>query len=157
RASSETRKAIIDRFQQRSGFNVLVLSPDVAGVGLNLVEANHVIHYGRWWNPAKESQATDRVYRIGQEKNVHVYYPITRDPDGQFRTFDEKLDALIRRRQQLAVDFLMPIAGEEELGAELYDDLVKDSPGMGHTQQSLTIADISSLPWEKFEAFMAVL
>lgn len=157
RVSSETRRTIIERFQQRPGFNVLVLSPDVAGFGLNLVEANHVIHYGRWWNPAKESQATDRVYRIGQEKDVHVYYPITRDPAGEFRTFDEKLDALVKRRRQLAIDFLMPMAGEEELGAELYEDLVRDASGIGHAEQALTVADIGSLPWEKFEALIAVL
>src|SRR4030042_305090 len=73
---NNNRKNIIQRFRNSNGFNVLVLSPDVAGIGLTLVEANHVIHYGRWWNPAKETQATDRVYRIGQTKDVHVYYPI---------------------------------------------------------------------------------
>ena len=52
---------------------VLILSPDVAGIGLTLVEANHVFHYGRSWNPAKEAQATDRAFRIGQERDVHVY------------------------------------------------------------------------------------
>ena len=55
-----SRKGIIDRFRQTEGFNVIILSPDVAGIGLTITEANHVIHYGRWWNPARESQATDR-------------------------------------------------------------------------------------------------
>ena len=49
------------------------------------MEANHVVHYGRWWNPAVESQATDRAYRIGQAKEVSVYLPILRDPSGEFR------------------------------------------------------------------------
>ncbi|HXQ35104.1 MAG TPA: DEAD/DEAH box helicase, partial [Anaerolineales bacterium] len=87
-AAQGTRKSIVKRFRESRGFNVLILSPDVAGIGLTLVEANHVIHYGRWWNPAKEMQATDRVYRIGQTRDVHVYYPICRDPAGSFETFD---------------------------------------------------------------------
>src|SRR6185312_12236733 len=104
-----TRNAILNEFRQRPGFGVLILSPFVAGIGLTIVEANHVIHYGRWWNPAKESQATDRVYRIGQSKEVHVYYPIARHPQGVFKTFDEKLDELLKKRKQLASDFLTPM------------------------------------------------
>src|SRR6185436_292674 len=107
-----TRKSIVTSFRESSGFNVLILSPDVAGIGLTLVEANHVIHYGRWRNPAKEMQATDRVYRIGQTKDVHVYYPICRDPSAAFETFDEKLDALITRRRSLAQDFLAPMPSD---------------------------------------------
>ena len=89
-SGNQTRRAMVQRFREHPGFNVIVLSPDVAGIGLTLVEANHVIHYGRWWNPARESQATDRVYRIGQMRDVHVYYPIATDPEGAFETFDEK-------------------------------------------------------------------
>ena len=74
----ETRQTIIDDFQQRPGFQALVLSPLTAGVGFNITGANHVIHYSRHWNPAKEQQATDRVYRIGQPKDVYVYYPMGR-------------------------------------------------------------------------------
>src|SRR5262249_33830063 len=86
-----TRAEILANFGRVDGFNVIVLSPDVAGVGLTIVDANHVIHYGRWWNPAKEMQATDRVYRLGQTRDVHVYFPVTVDPLGQFETFDQKL------------------------------------------------------------------
>lgn len=157
RFSSESRNGMIERFQQHPGFNAIILSPDVAGFGLNLVEANHVIHYGRWWNPAKEAQATDRVYRIGQEKDVHVYYPITRDPAGEFKTFDEKLDALIKRRRQLASDFLMPMAGEEELGAELNEEILSDDSRADHAGRHLSMNDVSSLPWDKFEAVIALL
>ena len=123
RSGNQTRRAMVQRFRDHSGFNVIVLSPDVAGIGLTLVEANHVIHYGRWWNPAKESQATDRVYRIGQMRDVHVYYPIATDPEGAFETFDEKLAALIQRRRQLAQDFLAPMPEEDALKRELFDDL----------------------------------
>ena len=66
------RQNMIDSFERRPGFNVLILSHDVGGVGVNITGASHVIHYTRPWNPAKENQATDRVHRIGQLKPVHV-------------------------------------------------------------------------------------
>ena len=49
------------------------------GVGLNLTRANHVLHYDRWWNPAVENQATDRVFRIGQHRNVQVHKLISQE------------------------------------------------------------------------------
>ena len=92
-------------------------------MGLTLTEANHVFHYGRWWNPAKEAQATDRVYRIGQEKDVHIYYLIAKDKEQKLETFDEKLDLLLRRRLALASDFLAPIPSEDDLTGEFLADL----------------------------------
>ena len=65
---SSTLKNMLDDFKSKDGFNIIILSTLAAGVGLTLNEANHVIHYERHWNPAKEDQASDRVYRIGQEK-----------------------------------------------------------------------------------------
>ncbi len=118
-----TRRGIIQHFQAYNGFDILILSPEVAGTGLTLVEANHVFHYGRWWNPAREAQATDRAYRIGQQKDVHVYYLIAQDPARQFQTFDEKLDALLQRRQALASDFLAPMPSESNLESELLNNL----------------------------------
>lgn len=127
-ASSEdqpkSRKAIISRFRESSGFDVLILSPEVAGMGLTLTEANHVFHYGRWWNPAKEAQATDRVFRIGQEKDVHIYQLIAKDVlNPTFATFDQKLDTLLRRRLALAKDFLTPLPAEDDLSKEFLSDL----------------------------------
>jgi hypothetical protein len=120
----KTRNAILHDFRSRPGFNVLILSPFVAGIGLTIVEANHVVHYGRWWNPAVESQATDRAYRIGQTKEVSVYLPILRDPSGRVApTFDERLDLLMDKKQRLAEDFLSPLPPEDEMGGELLTDL----------------------------------
>ncbi len=120
----KTRNAILHDFRSKPGFNVLILSPFVAGIGLTIVEANHVVHYGRWWNPAVESQATDRAYRIGQTKEVSVYLPILRDPSGRVSpTFDERLDLLMERKQRLAEDFLRPLPPEDEMGGELFTDL----------------------------------
>jgi SNF2 family DNA or RNA helicase len=124
-SADKTRRGIIERFQNSEGFNVLILSPEVAGMGLTLTEANHVFHYGRWWNPAKEAQATDRVYRIGQEKDVHIYYLIAKDKQRKLETFDEKLDLLLRRRLALASDFLAPIPSEDDLTSEFLADLFK--------------------------------
>ena len=156
RSSNNTRKNIIHRFQKSNGFNVLILSPEVAGIGLTITEANHVIHYGRWWNPAKESQSTDRVYRIGQTKDVHVYYPIAIEPNNAFKTFDQKLDALIQRRKELAADFLAPLPNEDELSKELLADIIGDSKETG-TAKSLTKDEIQLLPWDRFEALVALL
>jgi SNF2-related domain/Helicase conserved C-terminal domain len=124
KAGLKTRNAILYDFQNTPGFNVLILSPFVAGIGLTIVEANHVVHYGRWWNPAVESQATDRAYRIGQTKEVSVYLPILRDPSRRVApTFDERLDLLMDNKQRLAEDFLRPLPPEGEMRDELFEDL----------------------------------
>lgn len=100
------RQQVIDIFSEKKGFNAIILGHQVAGVGLNITKANHVIHYTRPWNPAKENQATDRVHRIGQEKPVTVYHPIIIDE--KFKTFEEKLDELLKSKEDLARDVLKP-------------------------------------------------
>ena len=74
---------------------------------MNVQKANHVIHYTRCWNPAKEDQSTDRAYRIGQEKEVMVYYPSIYSAD--FDTFEIKLDKLLSSKRKLASDMLSPV------------------------------------------------
>jgi hypothetical protein len=152
----KSRRGIVDAFRKSPGFNVLILSPDVAGIGLTIVEANHVIHYGRWWNPAKESQATDRVYRIGQTRPVHVYYPVATHPDRAFPTFDEKLDELLRLRKQLAADFLAPMPSEDELQKELLNSIGVTNATVP-LEQTLTVDDLSSLTWDRFESLVALI
>ncbi|NCJ08083.1 ATP-dependent helicase [Synechococcales cyanobacterium C] len=72
--SKKQREAMIDRFQHDpQGPRLFILSLKAGGVGLNLTRANHVFHFDRWWNPAVENQATDRVFRIGQTRNVQVH------------------------------------------------------------------------------------
>lgn len=148
------RRQVLHRFRTEPGFGAIILSPFVAGVGLTLVEANHVIHYGRWWNPAVEGQATDRAFRIGQQRPVHVYYPILTDPTGQIRqTFDEALDALITSRRGLATDFLSPRTEDEE-GAALLETLAATdgSPATGKPEppelERLELRDIAALLME---------
>ncbi len=73
-----------------------MLSTRAGGTGLNLTNANHVIHFDRWWNPAVENQATDRAFRIGQVKNVIVHKFVCKG------TIEEKIDELIQSKKDLA-------------------------------------------------------
>ena len=77
-----------------------MLSIKAGGFGLNLTAANHVIHFDRWWNPAVENQATDRVFRIGQKKNVIVHKFITKG------TFEEKIDAMLQEKASLSNEII---------------------------------------------------
>lgn len=74
------------------------------GFGVNIQAANHVIHFTRTWNPAKEDQATARAYRIGQKRTVTVYYPGV--ISNKFPSFDVQLDALLGKKRALAFDLL---------------------------------------------------
>lgn len=99
-----TRQGLIDEFQAQPGFGIIILSTTAVGFGVNVQEANHVIHFTRCWNPAKEDQATDRAYRIGQKRDVYVYFP-TIAGDG-YESFEQKLDKLLNRKRTLAKDML---------------------------------------------------
>ena len=132
--SLSERIELIDDFRQKEGFNVIILSPDVAGFGLTLTEANHVIHYMRLWNPAKEDQATDRVYRIGQNKDVTVHYPMLSFTEEKIYEYnsvreyvnqnmeiksedlspEEKLNILMARKKNMLLNFFLA-AGSGEI------------------------------------------
>lgn len=120
--NKQSRQSSIDEFQAVDGFNVIIMSPVAAGMGLNVTAANHVIHYSRHWNPAKENQATDRAYRIGQTKDVFVYYPMAVRAD--INSFDETLDDLLSRKTSLATSTIFPTerveVKQEELGQMLF-------------------------------------
>ena len=112
------RKKIIARFQSKRYIPFLVLSLKAGGVGLNLTRANHVIHFDRWWNPAVENQATDRAFRIGQQKKVMVHKFITRG------TIEEKIDGMLAEKAQLAGD-VVASAGESWL-TEMNNEELRD-------------------------------
>ena len=120
--NKQSRQSSIDEFQVVDGFNVIIMSPVAAGMGLNVTAANHVIHYSRHWNPAKENQATDRAYRIGQTKDVFVYYPMAVRSD--IKSFDETLDDLLSRKTSLATSTIFPTerveVKQEELSQMLF-------------------------------------
>ncbi len=105
----ENRQYNVNLFQEESdSFDVMLLSPRAGGVGLTLTNANHVIHLSRWWNPAVEDQCTDRAYRIGQKKEVHVYYPMAKHPELGEDSFDFNLRSLLDSKRNLSRNLLMP-------------------------------------------------
>lgn len=151
--SEQSRQKRIRSFQEQPGFGVIILSPLAVGYGVNIQAANHVIHYTRTWNPAKEDQATDRAYRIGQEKDVYVYCPVVVAED--FSTFDVKLDQLIARKRALAEDMLNG-AGDVAPGEfDIKDVAPPDSSGLD--PRRLVFDDVLSLLPRHFEAYVAVL
>lgn len=108
------RSEIVERFQSDAYMPYLVLSVRAGGTGLNLTNANHVIHFDRWWNPSVENQATDRAFRIGQSKNVMVHKFVCRG------SVEEKIDALIASKQELAENVIG--AGRESWITELSNE-----------------------------------
>ncbi len=93
--SKKRRDILIESFNNDKERKIFILSLKAGGVGLNLTEANNVIHYDLWFNPAVENQATDRAFRIGQKKNVNVFRFITQN------SFEEKIDKMIKAKQEL--------------------------------------------------------
>ncbi|MBD2577049.1 DEAD/DEAH box helicase [Oscillatoria sp. FACHB-1406] len=95
--SRDRRQEMVDRFQHDpEGPRILILSLKAGGTGLNLTRANHVFHVDRWWNPAVENQATDRAFRIGQQRNVQVHKFVCTG------TLEERIEEIINSKKQLA-------------------------------------------------------
>jgi SNF2 family DNA or RNA helicase len=94
------RKQLVEYFQSREYVPFMVLSLKAGGVGLNLTAANHVIHFDRWWNPAVENQASDRAFRIGQDKNVIIHKFITKG------TIEEKIDEMLEEKKKLSSEII---------------------------------------------------
>jgi SNF2 family DNA or RNA helicase len=90
------RDKMVERFAEPDGPRIFLLSLKAGGTGLNLVSANHVFHFDRWWNPAVENQATDRAFRIGQTRNVQVHKFICAG------TLEDKIDEMIERKKDVA-------------------------------------------------------
>lgn len=160
--SKLSRQQTIDRFQDVVGFNVIIMSPIAAGVGLNVTKANHIIHFTRHWNPAKEEQSTDRAYRIGQQKDVFVYYPMAVFPNemkdehgASVMSFDEILDNLLKNKRALASNTLFPTEQAEITPDELFGNI------FGTKTESkpipLSLSDIDKLQPNLFEASIALL
>ena len=125
------RQAVVNRFQNSpEGFDALVLQVRSASIGITLTAANHVIHLERWWNPAVEDQASDRVYRIGQKKrDVYVHLPMAILGDGDSvegdESFDAVLDQFLENKRRISQSVLLPLKGEAaeaELCRRLFDE-----------------------------------
>ena len=96
RLTAKQREHLLEEFAAEDGPRLLVISIRAGGRGLNLPAANHVFHFDRWWNPAVEQQATDRVHRFGQRKPVFVHSLICTG------TLEERIDALLDSKRELA-------------------------------------------------------
>ena len=116
-------------------------------MGLNVVGANNVIHLERHWNPAKEAQATDRVYRIGQKCDVSVFIPLIHHPE--YQSFDVNLHQLLSKKSLLKDAVVAP----EQVVPSPEGIQVRDwSP-----TRRICFDDISKLSWQQFEALCAEL
>jgi SNF2 family DNA or RNA helicase len=94
---AKARDQMVKRFQEDEHTPpIFILSLKAGGTGLNLTRANHVFHFDRWWNPAVEDQATDRAFRIGQNRNVQVHKFVTTG------TLEEMIDDMIESKKGLA-------------------------------------------------------
>ena len=153
------RQQAVDLFQDsRREFDAMILSPKAGGVGLTLTAANHVIHLSRWWNPAVEDQCTDRVFRIGQERDVHVYYPMSvhPSPDIADYSFDLKLHELLDRKRTISRDVLMPPERAEETRF-LFESVVKhglagmQQPPAPTTDTTISLEEIDRMDPIEFE------
>jgi SNF2 family DNA or RNA helicase len=122
------RDEIVEQFSAGTGAGVLAVSLRAGGTGLNLVRANHVIHFDRWWNPAVEDQASDRVWRIGQTRGVEVHTLVCPG------TIEERIATVIEAKRELAgsvigsTDTLVTDLDDEELAAFVQLD-VDDATG----------------------------
>ncbi len=115
--SKKRRDEQVDSFQAGKGPGVFLVSLKAGGVGLNLTAATRVVHYDLWFNPATENQATDRAYRIGQDRKVFVHRLITRG------TIEERIDAMIASKRELSE---LTVRSGESWIADLGDDELRD-------------------------------
>ena len=123
--SSRKRGEIVDRFNNDPDCLVFVGSLKAGGTGIDLVAASVVIHYDRWWNAAREDQATDRVHRIGQKRGVEVFKLVTEG------TLEEKISAIIEKKRNLMESILQ-----------------EDDPGLLKTFSREELLRMLSLPEE---------
>ncbi|MBW1867185.1 MAG: DEAD/DEAH box helicase, partial [Deltaproteobacteria bacterium] len=121
--ASRNRGHIIARFNDDPDCRVFVGSLKAGGTGIDLVAASVVIHYDRWWNAAREDQATDRVHRIGQKKGVHIFKLVTEG------TLEEKIAAIIEKKKNI-MDAVM----------------VEDDPGLLKTFSRKQLMEMLSIP-----------
>jgi len=116
KGSTRDRPEQLRRFREDPACEVFVASLLAAGIGIDLTVASIVIHYDRWWNPAKENQATDRVHRIGQNRGVQVFKLVTKN------TIEEHIHEMIERKKGLLEDI---IGQEDQINYLSRDELLK--------------------------------
>ena len=129
------RQRVVNDFQEGpDGFDAVIHTGRAAGTGLTLTAANHVVHLERWWNPAVEDQCSDRVYRIGQTKDVVIHIPMAVMPDGEPPSFDDTLETFLARKRIRSQSVLAPVDADPTHGDLIRtffgatDDELEDAP-----------------------------
>lgn len=146
KTSSDRRGKIVNDFQKTLGdgrFDIRILSPKSAGVGITMTAATNVIHLSRWWNPAVEEQCNDRVYRIGQECDVTIHIPMAVHPHHQQASFDCILNDIMIRKRNLFRDILMPAEDHDADQNAMIQGLINE--------QKFDLSAIDRLDWKAFE------
>ena len=141
---------IKSEFQKGHGFEVLLLGPRSAGFGLTLTAANHVVHLNRWWNPAVEDQCSDRVYRLGQDKDVFIHVPMAIHPGLKEGSFDEVLHEMLTKKRSLSREIVVPTTMTEDDFKLMFAKLVGGKPA-----QDGSLAGLDTMGWRGFEAWTA--
>lgn len=118
--ATKDRQELVERFQGGEG-EVFLISLKAGGTGLTLTGADTVIHYDPWWNPAAENQATDRAYRIGQDKPVFVHKLICQN------TVEEKIQQMQEKKDDLAGGLLSGAISQIHLTAETMEGLLGET------------------------------
>ncbi len=156
---SDGRQKSINRFSEGEGFDVIILSTLAAGAGLNVTAANHVFHFTRAWNPAKENQATDRAFRIGQQRDVYVYCPTV--VSDEFATFEVRVDEIMTRKGGLA-DSTIDGSGMAAMlngagGDATFADLIGTETGELAPLEYLTMDSVDRMEGFSFEVLCELL
>ena len=132
----QQRQAMVDTFQSSDGPPIQLISLRAGGTGLNLTAASRVIHYDRWWNPAVEDQATDRTWRIGQDKTVFVHKLVCRG------TLEERIDTLLTEKRALADSV---VGTDESWLTELSTDELRELLQLDPSSQSASVVSGTEL------------
>jgi SNF2 family DNA or RNA helicase len=134
RGATQNRKQQLQRFNNEPNCEVFVGSLQASGLGIDLTAGSVVIHYDRWWNAARENQATDRVHRIGQIRGVQVFKLVTKG------TFEERIDAMIERKGRL-MEEVIGVDEQELLKTFTRDELIQLLEFADLDEEHVTLVD----------------
>lgn len=158
--SGKERQNRVNEFQElEEGFNAMILSPKAGGVGLTLTAANNVIHLQRWWNPAVEDQCTDRVYRIGQTKNVNVYIPQSLYGSNPDVSFDVKINSLLENKRSLSRNMLVAPVDFQNDRDNLFEETIQTAKGADAESDlyTINIEEVDAMEPIQFEEWVISL
>jgi hypothetical protein len=136
-------------FQKGTGFDVLLLGPRSAGFGLTLTAANHVVHMNRWWNPAVEDQCSDRIYRLGQTRDVTIHLPMALHPALGEASYDSVLNEMLKLKRGLSRNIVVPTAFTEGDFRKMSSSILRGPAPDG------VLDRIDVMGWREFEDWTA--